>query len=63
MLPKMGMNCHAPMAVVYGPKCLGGRQLMDLRVVQPTLYLEATIGYMRRGDKLGRTLVTTRRAV
>ena len=56
MLPKMGLNRHTPRTVIYGPKQLGGLQLLDLRVEQPTLHLEATIGHLRRGQKIGKTL-------
>ena len=63
MLPKMGFNRHTPRAVIYGPKKMGGREILDLRVEQPTLHVEATLGHMRRGDKLGKTLYLTMRAL
>lgn len=54
LLPKMGINRHTPRAVIYGPKSLGGRQLMDLRIEQPVLHWEATLGHLRRHDKVGK---------
>ena len=32
MLPKMGLNRHTPRVVIYGPRKMGGLQMMDMRV-------------------------------
>ena len=32
LLPKLGMNRNMPRAVDFGPRILGGRQIMDLKV-------------------------------
>ena len=61
LLPKLGLNRNSPRAMIYGPRHLGGRQLMDLRVEQPTLHLEATMGHLRRGGKIGKALTITMR--
>ena len=61
MLPKMGLNRHTPRVVVYGPRKMGGLQLMDMRVEQPTLHLETTMGHLRRGQKIGKALMITLR--
>ena len=34
LLPKLGVNRNMPRAVIYGPRALGGRQLMNLIVEQ-----------------------------
>ena len=59
MLPKLGFNRHTPRAMIYRPRKLGGRQLMDLCVEQPTLHIEATVGHLRWGGKIGKALIIT----
>ena len=59
LLPKMGMNRNTPRSVVYGPKSLGGLELMDLRVEQITMQWEATRGHLRRLDRAGHGLYIT----
>ena len=61
MLPKMGINRHAPRAMIYGPMRYGGRQLTDLRVEQPVAHVRATLGHMRRGGNVGKALEITLR--
>ena len=58
-LPKMGLNRHTPRVVIYGPKTLGGLELMDLRVEQIATQWETTIGHMRRHDRAGKGLYLT----
>ena len=59
LLPKMGMNRNMPRAVIFGPRSKGGRELMDLRIVQPSLHITTNTGHMRRNDKAGKLLYTT----
>ena len=56
LLPKMGMNQHTPRDVIYGPISRGGRGIMDIRLEQPIIHIETTIGHMRRKDNAGRSL-------
>ena len=55
----MGLNRHMPRAVVYGPRNLGGREIMDLRVEQRVHHWNANLGHMRRGDRAGKGLQLT----
>ena len=63
LLPKLGMNRHMPREVVYGPRPLGGREIMDLRIEQPYLNIKTTLANMRRGEKAGSALLITLRDV
>jgi hypothetical protein len=56
LLPKLGLNRHTPRSVIYGPKLLGGLELMDLRCEQPHLHYQATLGHIRRQDQAGKGL-------
>ena len=59
MLPKLGINRHMPRAVIYGPRKIGGRQLMDLTIEQPTKNFETTVGHLRRSDGVADALIAT----
>ena len=48
-----------PRAVVYGPRKLGGRELMDLRVEQRVMHWNANLGHLQRGDRAGNSLHLT----
>ena len=61
LLPKLGMNRHTPRAVVYGPMKYGGRNLIDMRIEQPTQHLRRTLGHMRRLDNTGKLMIITKR--
>ena len=61
ILPKLGVNRNMPRVVLFGPVQYGGRQLTDLRIEQPVLNLKATIGHMRRRDKMAKMLLATMR--
>ena len=53
ILPKMGMNRNTPRVVIYGPKVLGGLEIMDLRIEQVAAQWETTSGHLRRMDRAG----------
>jgi hypothetical protein len=57
LLAKLGLNRHTPRAIIYGPKSLGGLQLMDLRCEQPMMHYRATLGHLRHQDKAGQGLL------
>ena len=59
ILPKLGVNRNMPRAVVYGPQLLGGMQLMNLKVEQPTMNITTTISHMRRQDRVAKMLLAT----
>ena len=59
LLPKMGLNRNTPRVIIYGPKSLGGLEIMDLRVEQVAINWETTRGHMRRLDRAGQGLYTT----
>ena len=59
ILPKMGINRHTPRAVIYGPKSLGGLEIMDLRIEQATIQWETTQGHLRRMDRAGKGVKIT----
>ena len=61
ILPKLGINRNMPRDVIYGPQSLGGRQLTNLTLKQPTLHLRTTLGHLRRKDKLSSMLYATMR--
>ena len=63
ILPKMGINRNMPRSVIYGPRILGGRQMMDQRIEQPTINYKTTLGHMRRDDNISQALITTMRDV
>ena len=63
LLPKLGVNRHMPRDVVYGPKALGGREIMDLTLEQPTSNLRTTLGHLRRNSKATKLLYATMRDV
>ena len=56
LLPKLGINRHAPRAMIFGPRSRGGREIMDLRVEQPIQHLLCNLGHMRRDDSVGKLL-------
>ena len=57
----MGLNCHTPREVIYGPETMGGGGIMDIRLEQPIIHTASTIGHMRRGDTAGMGLKATLR--
>ena len=59
LLPKMGLNRNMPRAIIYGPRELGGRELMDLRIEQQVIQWETTRGHLRRMDRVGQGLMLT----
>ena len=59
LLPKLGINRHAPRAMIYGPLLRGGRGIMDLRTEQPIQHIMTNLGHMRRGDSAGQLLRVT----
>jgi hypothetical protein len=59
ILPKIGLNRKTPRALVFGPKSLGGLEIMDLRVEQVAAQWETTKGHMRRLDRAGKGLYIT----
>ena len=59
ILPKLGINRNTPRAVIFGPRDLSGRQLTDLRVEQPVKNYTATLGHLRRQDKVSLLLMAT----
>ena len=56
LLPKLGINRNTPRVIIYGPKSLGGLELMDLRIEQVTAQWETTVGHLRRLDRAGHGL-------
>ena len=46
-----------PRAVVFGPKILGGMEIMNLKVEQPTYSIKTTIGHLRRRDRMSEMLI------
>ena len=61
LLPKLGMNRHTPRAIVYGPATYGGREILDLRILQPVQHIRHNLGHLRRGDNTGKALIITKR--
>ena len=61
MLPKLGLNRNTPRAIIFGPKKYGGLQLMNLVLEQPIKQINATIGHVRRKDRVGSALISTMR--
>ena len=59
ILPKLGVNRNMPRAVIYGPRLLGGRQLINLKVEQPISNLKTTIAHLRREDRVSKLLHAT----
>ena len=59
ILPKIGLNRKTPRVIVYGPKSLGGLEMMDLRVEQIAINFDTTRGHMRRLDRAGKGLFIT----
>ena len=59
ILPKMGVNRNTPRAVIYGPKSMGGLEIMDLRVEQAAAQWDTTSGHLRRMDRAGKGLHIT----
>ena len=59
LLPKMGINRNMPRSVIFGPRCLGGRQIMDQKIEQPAISYKTTLGHMRRNDNAGKALLIT----
>ena len=59
ILPKMGINRHTPRAVIYGPKSLGGLEIMDLRIEQAAIQWHTTRGHLRRSDRAGKGIRIT----
>ena len=56
LLAKLGINRHTSRAIVYGPKRLGGLEIMDLRCEQPAMHYNSTLGHIRRQDRAGKGL-------
>jgi hypothetical protein len=59
ILPKIGLNRNTPRAIIFGPKSLGGLELMDLRVEQIATQWETTRGHMKRLDRAGKGMFIT----
>ena len=59
ILPKIGLNRKTPRAIIFGPKSLGGLELMDLRVEQMAIQWETTRGHLKRKDRAGKGLLIT----
>ena len=59
LLPKIGFNRNTPRSIIYGPRYLGGREMMDLRNEQALQQWKNTIGHMRRMDAVGKALQIT----
>jgi ribonuclease HI len=59
ILPKLGLNRNTPRAIIFGPKSLGGLQLMDLRVEQIAVQWDTTRAHIRRLDRAGKGLYIT----
>ena len=59
VLPKMGMNRTMPRVIVFGPKALGGLEMMDLRIEQIAIQWNTTMGHLRRLDRAGKGLHIT----
>ena len=57
LLPKLGLNRHTPRAIIYGPKRWAGLELMDLRVEQPAMQFNSSLGHLRRQDQAGKGLL------
>ena len=55
------MNRHTPRAIVYGPATYGGREILDLRILQPVQHIRHNLGHLRRGDNTGKALIITKR--
>ena len=61
MLPKLGLNRNTPRVLIYGPRRYGGLQICNLIVEQPVKHVNATVGHIRRGDRVGTALLITLR--
>jgi len=59
LLPKLGINRHAPRIMIYGPTSRGGRGIIDLLLEQPLQHLYTNLGHMRRNDNVGKLLRIT----
>ena len=59
ILPKLGVNRHAPQAMIFGPMKYGGRQITDLRIEQPVMHINTTLGHLRRGGNTSSALQIT----
>ena len=59
LLPKLGLNRNMPRAVIFGPRALGGLELMNLKVEQPAINIQTTIGHLRREDRAADILLAT----
>ena len=59
LLPKLGINRNMPRCVVFGPRKIGGRQIIDQKIEQPTLHFKTTLGHMRREGKVKEALYAT----
>ena len=59
LLPKIGLNRKTPRVIIYGPKSIGGLEIMDLRIEQVAIQVDTTRGHMRRLDRAGQGLFTT----
>ena len=57
LLLKLGLNCHSPREAIYGPTSWGGRGLLDLRLEQPILHINTTIGHMRNKDGAEKSII------
>ena len=59
ILPKLGINRKTPRVLIYGPKSMGGLEMMDLRVEQVATHFDTSRGHMRRLDRAGKGLFIT----
>ena len=59
LLPKIGLNRNTPRVLIYGPKSMGGLELMDLRIEQVATQWETTWGHLRRQDRARHGLYIT----
>ena len=57
LLPKIGFNRNTARAIIFGPQKFGGMQLMDLKVEQIARHVSNLITHIRRGDRVGKTIL------
>jgi hypothetical protein len=56
LLPKIGINRHAPRSIIYGPMAYGGLGITSLEVYQVTKHIELFQGHLRRCDEVATSL-------
>ena len=59
LLPKLGYNCHTPLAVILGPHEYGGSNLTTLFHEQHIQHIERMIQYIQRKCFLGQLYLTS----